>query len=441
MSDNVEPQVLPGDLITRPGLYESRCQGFVEVREWEEGYGWLAHWPDKSRHYYSSGEQVGSDDPRDPYQLLHWYGPLTPQKPQPETTSEQIAEIEEQVTEHTPATEYTPPEGWRVLVAGEVLQDGDMWVWPTEHERRPTIHAGMVVGANMRYIRPIEPQSKPQPEKFIIPDDVAAQQLVRGLVLQVAAAIEQQETTEQQQPEKIITPDDVAGEALAGVCDPAKAEQQIAELQAQVEFLNRRLQEEKAVILKRQQRNEQLVTQGNQQRMQIAELQAQVNQARDHYENRIGYLETINQGQTAAVKAAGEQNTKLRELATNAGKQLEQAAEEISELRRSLDDAEKQLDQKDAQIRDLRIELEAAQEAPQPVGDEEREQIWNQATEQAGQLVIRWLRPLTQAMISQPDDRLCRFMAMTLSILPDILPHVLGYAEEGESLDSDGKPE
>ena len=66
------------------------------------------------------------------------------------------------------------------------------------------------------------------------------------------------------------------------------------------------------------------------------------------------------------------------------------------------------------------------------MGDEEREQIWNQATEQAGQLVIQWLRPLTQAMITQPDDRLCRFMAMTLSILPDILPHVLGYAEEGE---------
>ena len=32
MSENGKPEVLPGDLITGPGVYESRCAGFVEVR-------------------------------------------------------------------------------------------------------------------------------------------------------------------------------------------------------------------------------------------------------------------------------------------------------------------------------------------------------------------------------------------------------------------------
>jgi len=307
MSDDVKPEVLPGDLITRPGLYESRSRGVVEVQSWCNGY-WVVDWDGDRKYYYSSGKRTGSVPSPDPYELLHWVGPVAEDIP---TTSEQIAEIEEQA----------------------------------------------------------EPEQQP------------VQVTEAELELRIR---------------------------LLKQCNDNQAE---------------------------------TIRQLNDEARDLRDELARVTQTRDAQNDRIGYLETMNAGQTAAVKAAGEQNAKLRELATNAGKQLEQAAEEISELRRSLDDAEKQLDQKDAQIRDLRIELEAAQEAPQPVGDEEREQIWNQATEQAGQLVIQWLRPLTQAMITQPDDRLCRFMAMTLSILPDILPHVLGYAEDDESLDSDGKPE
>lgn len=62
----------------------------------------------------------------------------------------------------TPVPEYTPPEGWRVLAVGEVLQDGDMWVlWSHEHMRQ-TVHAGSVVPKNKRYIRRTE--SQPEPE-------------------------------------------------------------------------------------------------------------------------------------------------------------------------------------------------------------------------------------------------------------------------------------
>jgi len=76
-----------------------------------------------------------------------------------------IAELEKQVqaleAADTPATEYTPPEGWRVLAVGEVLRNGDMWV---NHEGEfiwPTKRVGGTVN-DERYIRPIEPEQSPE---------------------------------------------------------------------------------------------------------------------------------------------------------------------------------------------------------------------------------------------------------------------------------------
>ena len=75
-----------------------------------------------------------------------------------ETTTEQLAEIEGQ------ATDYTPPDGWRLLAVGEVLREGDEIVQSDDERRYPTKRVGSVVGANQRYIRPIEPQPEEQPE-------------------------------------------------------------------------------------------------------------------------------------------------------------------------------------------------------------------------------------------------------------------------------------
>ena len=78
-----------------------------------------------------------------------------------ETTTEQLAEIEGQA-ESTPATEYTPPEGWRVLAVGERLRFGDMTVRKDGY-CYSTERVGYFVGANQRYIRPIEPQAESEP--------------------------------------------------------------------------------------------------------------------------------------------------------------------------------------------------------------------------------------------------------------------------------------
>jgi len=81
-----------------------------------------------------------------------------------ETTTEQLAEIEGQ------PTEFTPPEGWRLLEVGETLTLGDEIVQSDDGRRYPTERVGSIVGANQRYIRRIERQPEPQATEFTPPD-------------------------------------------------------------------------------------------------------------------------------------------------------------------------------------------------------------------------------------------------------------------------------
>ena len=112
--------------------------------------------PDREISYLADDGKTYSS-PRHVWRELYEPWP----QPEPETTSEQLAEIEGQA-EDTPVTGYTPPEGWRVLAVGEVLRDGDMWV-NHEGESRPTKRAGEKVH-DERYIRPIEPEPQPEPQ-------------------------------------------------------------------------------------------------------------------------------------------------------------------------------------------------------------------------------------------------------------------------------------
>ena len=89
-----------------------------------------------------------------------------------ETTTEQLAAIEGQA-EPTPGTVYTPPEGWRVVQFGELLQPGDMWVNQDGTEQRSNIlqwDASAVSGG--RCIRRIKPEAQPQPQPQPQPEPV-----------------------------------------------------------------------------------------------------------------------------------------------------------------------------------------------------------------------------------------------------------------------------
>ncbi|MFN9293796.1 MAG: hypothetical protein ACK6EB_37425, partial [Planctomyces sp.] len=72
-----------------------------------------------------------------------------------ETTSEQLAEIEGQ------ATEFTPPDGWRVVQEGEELRQGDVRVNDSGAYSAVLVTVTGVVPPGTRYIRPIEPQPQP----------------------------------------------------------------------------------------------------------------------------------------------------------------------------------------------------------------------------------------------------------------------------------------
>ena len=101
-----KPDVLPGDLITTPGLYESRSRGVVEVQSWCNGY-WVVDWDGNRKYYYSSGKRTGSVPSPDPWELLHWVGPLAEHIPttseemrtmsENETTAEMLAEIDRNI--------------------------------------------------------------------------------------------------------------------------------------------------------------------------------------------------------------------------------------------------------------------------------------------------------------------------------------------------------
>jgi hypothetical protein len=90
------PEVMAGDVITQPGLYESRGGDIVQITGWEEGW-WVSEWNGTVDWYGSDGRQRfrgALDTGR--WDLLHWVRPLPASEAEPETTSEQLAEIEGQ---------------------------------------------------------------------------------------------------------------------------------------------------------------------------------------------------------------------------------------------------------------------------------------------------------------------------------------------------------
>ena len=237
------PEVMAGDVITQPGLYKSRGGDIVRITGWDKGW-WVSEWRGTVDWYGSDGRQRfrgALDTGR--WDLLHWVGPLPASEPEPETTSEQLAEIEGQPEPQPPAepvqvregrwktrdgevrnvtptpegdgraerfpwwdaayrqtwcangkyhfdadspldldtylgriepqpqpqpeeqaTDYAPPEGWRLLEVGETLTLGDEIVQSDDGRRYPTERVGSIVVANQRYIRRIEPQPEEQPQ-------------------------------------------------------------------------------------------------------------------------------------------------------------------------------------------------------------------------------------------------------------------------------------
>lgn len=415
MSEQGEkPEVLPGDLITGPGLYEARCGDIVPINGIDNGW-WTSEFDGILDWYYSDGRRRLHEGPNaDRWQLLHWVGPLpaseleSQAEPEPEPQPEPIQVREGRwKTRAGDIRNVTPtPEG-----------DGRKYTfpwWDAQYRQTWTSDGRYYLNtADQRdlieYLGPIEQQPQTQPQPPMLQD---ANERIR-LLKQANDA--QAETIERLQTEARDLNMEIGG-----------LERQLLQRDARIRDLETMHAAAAQAVVDAGKQNDAL-------RAQVQILQQEASKKA----SRIEFLETLNAGNGAAIDDYRAQVQKLQGLVDTARGQLEAAATERDQLRAAINQSDKQLDQKDAQIRDLRIELDAAQQVPQPVSDEERERIWDEATEAAGRQVVRWLRPLTLALHRQPDERFSRFMAITLSVLPDVLPELLGYAGEDESLDSD----
>ena len=369
-----------------------------------------------------------------------------------ETTTEVLAEIEGQV-ESTPVMEYTPPEGWRVVRFGEQLLPGDVWVSHDGTEHRSSIlqwDASAVSGGHC--IRRIEPEPEPEPEPQPVQVREGRWRTRNGEIRNVTPTPEDDDRVTQYpwydaeydqtwasngrcyldeesqrdlvqyvgpiepQPEKNITPDDVAGEALAGVWDSAKAEQQIEELQAQVDFLKdrelklgTRLQEEKAVTTKRLQHVEEL-------RSEVHHVQLLLGESRQRnkeLEALVADLRTINDAQEKAVKAAGRENADLQHRLDVVSKEWAEQAATFNGLQQQLEAVKAELVQVSKDRQALQIELDAREQVPQAVSDR-FEEGWDAGTARAVETIAEWTAPF----------RTCGSQALAWAVLQN-LPHIM----------------
>ena len=207
------------------------------------------------------------------------------------TTSEQLAEIERQ------ATQYTPPEGWRLVETHEELDipGRDQYV------RGPN-----------RYIRPIEPQ----PE---LPADTAEE--LRSEVSYVQ---------------------NLLGESRQRVT-------QLEELVASLRTIN--AAQEKAVVDAGKANDKHVDTIGQMQR----ELQQQHRELQKRA-LRIFDLDTINAAQEKAVVDAGKENTALRRQLAVVKEELTTAAAVSQQLQIELDAAQ-QVPADSPELQQLRLRL------------------------------------------------------------------------------------
>lgn len=344
-----------------------------------------------------------------------------------ETTTEQLAEIEGQ-GESTPVMEYTPPDGWRVLAVGELLQPGDQVVQLHDGKRFPTERVGQYVCETQRYIRPIEPQPQPEPEPVQVREgrwrtrngeikDIRPCEPLRGAyyvwpwtdgfmryqdnglhqgskespndLVKYLGPIEQQQ-------EPVQVPESNEQIRLLKECNARQAEL-IADLKYE-----RSGAMERAEVSARS--NRKLTEQIEELRSEVSHVQRLLGESRQRVtqlEELVASLRTINEAQEKSFNAANKANDDLQHrLNVVAAEWAEQA--ETS--------------------RRLQIELDAAQQVPQAIADR-FEEGWNQGTARAVESVLEWLQPIRAVDNEHLSNE-------TLQHLPQIMRHLTGLAQD-----------
>ena len=297
-----------------------------------------------------------------------------------ETTTEQLAEIEGQAAD-TPTTEYTPPEGWRVLAVGELVMLDDQWVRQDGSVWRSMGTEGPV-SEGAWYIRRIEPEQVPQQN---------------GLVRDVTHLLQE-----------------------SGVLDSAKSEQQIAELRSEVAYVQNLLGESRQRVTQLEELVSSLRTINDAQEKTVrlagqenTDLQHRLSVVADQWALQAGEISGL-QTQLEAVKAEVVQERLERNRWHN---QVLRLTAEV--------------DEKTTECRKLQIELDALQQAPQaetmaatpPATEDRFEQGWDAGTARAVETIAEWTEPL----------RTCgseRLAWIVMQNLPHIMRSLTGLTPE-----------
>jgi DNA repair exonuclease SbcCD ATPase subunit len=330
------------------------------------------------------------------------------------TTSEQLAEIEGQ------ATDYTPPDGWRVVPLSEALRGGDEY------------HPGLD-----RYIRRIEsgPQPEPQPEPEPQATDYTPPEGWR--LLEVGEEVDIPGRDQYVRgPNRYIRPIEPQPELPADTAEELRSEvsyvqnllgesrqrvTQLEELVASLRTIN--AAQEKAVVDAGKANDKHVDTIGQMQR----ELQQQHRELQKRA-LRIFDLDTINAAQEKAVVDAGKENTALRRQLAVVKEELTTAAAVSQQLQIELDAAQQvpadspELQQLRLRLADMTLDRDQCKNAYDQIFAD-LVTIRETTAAETVEAITEWLQPF----------RGCNSPALALLLLealPHIMRHLTGLAED-----------
>jgi hypothetical protein len=417
------PEVMAGDVITQPGLYESRGGDIVQITGWEEGW-WVSEWNGTVDWYGSDGRQRfrgALDTGR--WDLLHWVRPLPASEAEPETTSEQLAEIEGQadtvqvregrwLTRNGDIRNVTPTPPGHHLV--------DVFAWWDAQSRHTYTSDGRyhADGESMldllEYLGPIDPDKTQELPAYTPPEgwqlvpigEVLNEIYIRPIEIEPEPEPEPQaaDTAEELRSE-VSYVQNLLGESRQRVT-------QLEELVASLRTIN--AAQEKAVVDAGKANDKHVDTIGQMQR----ELQQQHRELQKRA-LRIFDLDTINAAQEKAVVDAGKENTALRRQLAVVKAELTIAAAVSQQLQIELDAAQ-QVPADLPELRQLRLRL-----ADMTLDRDQYKDAWNQIfTDQTTirettaaetvEAIIEWLQHF----------RGCNSPSLALLLL-EALPHII----------------
>ena len=175
-----EPNVMAGDVITQPGLYESRGGDIMPIIGWGEGW-WVSEWNGTRDWYGSDGRQRFRSDPeKGQWDLERWVAPLPASEVEPEPQPQPQPQSQPQSQPIQVCEGRWKTRGGDIRDVTPTPEDdgrGERWPWWDAHSKqtwradgRAYLAAESVLDL-VTYLGPIEPDKTQElPAEYASPD-------------------------------------------------------------------------------------------------------------------------------------------------------------------------------------------------------------------------------------------------------------------------------